>query len=301
MLSFVTKLGKNLLIASLIACCVFTNYDSTAQVHEPKMNKPEWVKPYKPFRIAGNLYYVGSYDLASYLITTPKGHILINTGIATSADMISKNIAALGFKVKDVKILLTNQAHFDHMGGMAAIQKISGAQMMADEGDVAVIQDGGNSDYIMGGKGSMFQPVKVDRVLHNNDKIILGGMELTILHHPGHTKGSCSYLFTVKDEKRSYKVLIANMPKALDEVVPSGMPGYKNVGKDFEYTYDAMPKLQFDIWFAAHSGQFDLHTKHKPGAKYDPLVFADRKGYDETIAELHKEYLGKIKKHKAAK
>ena len=286
---------KNILLFIVItASCVFIDHHAAAQVHEPDLDHPDWTQAYKPFRIAGNLYYVGTYELASYLITTSKGHILINTGLASSADMIRKNIEALGFNAADIKILLTNQAHFDHMGGMAAIQKMSGAQMMADEGDVQVIEDGGNSDYVMGGKGSLFAPVKVSRVLHDGDKIPLGDMELKVLHHPGHTRGSCSYLFTVKDDKHSYTVLIANMPKMLDEVKPAGMPGYADVGKDFKYTYNAMPKLKFDLWFAAHASQFDLHKKHKPADKYNPEAFRDRKGYDDAIRGLHKEYLAKV-------
>ena len=288
---------KHLLLIILLTTGLLSiNHRGSAQVHEPELDHPEWKQPYEPFRIAGNLYYVGTYDLAAYLITTSEGHILINTGLASSADMIRRNIANLGLSVGDVKILLTNQAHFDHMGGMAAIQVMTGAQMMADEGDVQVIEDGGNSDYIMGGKGSLFAPVKVSRVLHDRDNIRLGDMELTILHHPGHTKGSCSYLLTVKDEKRSYTVLIANMPTALDEVNPAGMPGYKDVGKDFEYTYSAMPKLKFDLWLAAHSSQYDLHKKHKPGDAYNPDAFRDRKGYVNAIKRLHKAYLAKVKK-----
>ncbi|MBS1689647.1 MAG: subclass B3 metallo-beta-lactamase [Bacteroidetes bacterium] len=277
---------------------MFFDYAGMAQVevHEPTLIDSTWTKPYAPFRIVGNLYYVGTYDLASYLITTPQGHILINTGLASSADMIRHNIEALGFKITDVKILLTNQAHFDHMGGMAAVQKMSGAKMMADAGDVGVIEDGGNTDYVFGGHGAMYEPLKVNRVLHDGDVISLGGMKLTILHHPGHTKGSCSYLFTVKDEKRQYRVLIANMPTILNDVNPAGMPGYANVGKDFEYTYNAMPKLKFDIWLAAHASQFELHKKHQPGDKYNPAAFIDRKGYDKLLDKLHADYITKARK-----
>ncbi len=268
-----------------------------ADVHEPKGGNPEWVKDYEPFQMAGNLYYVGSYDLAMYLITTSEGHILINTGLASSAKMIQNHMKKLGFKMSDIKILLTNQAHFDHMGGMAAIKKMTGAQLMINEGDVQVAEDGGASDYVLGGHGATFQPVKADRILHDGDKISLGITALTMLNHPGHTKGSCSYILTVNEGKKSYKILIANMPKMLPEVNPAGMHGYANVGKDFEYTYAAMLKLQFDLWVAAHAGQFRLHDKHKPGDKYNPEVFRDRKGYEEVIKSLQKEYLDKKDMH----
>jgi metallo-beta-lactamase class B len=253
-----------------------------------------WIKEQEPFRIAGNLYYVGSYDLSCYLITTPKGHILINTGIPGSDTLIRRHVEALGFKFSNIKIILTNQAHFDHVGSMAAIKKTTGAQVMVDEKDAAVIADGGNSDFIFGGHGPMFQPVKADRLLHDRDIIKLGGMQVMMLHHPGHTKGSCSFLFTVKDETRSYRVLIANIPSILSETTFPGMPTYPEVGKDYAYTLDTMPKIQFDIWLAAHSGQFDLQNKHKPGDGYRPEAFFDRKSYDETIDKWKKEYLKKV-------
>lgn len=147
-------------------------------VHEPADTPSECSKPYQPFRIVGNLYYVGTYDLACYLIVTPQGNILINTGLAHSADMIKSNISFLGFHLTDTKILLTTQAHYDHMGAMAKIKKMSGAQMMVDETDAAVMDDGGSSDYALGGKDPQYEPLKPDRLLHNGDTIALGGMEL---------------------------------------------------------------------------------------------------------------------------
>lgn len=267
---------------------------NSQQVREPQLNKPEWSAAYQPFRIAGNLYYVGTYDLASYLITTSQGNILINTGLAASAPMIKANIEALGFKFADTKILLTTQAHFDHMGAMAAIKKITGAKMMVDAGDSAVLADGGSSDYALGGEGMTFQPVKIDRILHDKDVIKLGDMQIVMLHHPGHTKGSCSFLVDVKDDKRTYRVLIANMPTIVTEKSFSDIPAYAEIARDYRYTLDAMKNLNFDLWVASHASQFDLHQKHKPGDAYNPVVFMDRKGYDEQLQELEKQFSKKL-------
>ena len=166
---------------------LITSLASVAQqVKEPKDLSPEWAKPYEPFRMVGNVYYVGTADLACYLITTPKGHILINTGLAASAPMIEANINKAGFKLADIKILLTTQAHWDHNGAMAEIKTKTGAKLMVNEKDVSSMEDGGNSDYAYGGSGSTFAPVKVDRSLRPNDIIKLGDMKLKILHHPGH-------------------------------------------------------------------------------------------------------------------
>lgn len=265
-------------------------------VQEPASVPADWNKPYPPFRIAGNLYYVGTYDLACYLITTSKGNILINTGLAASADQIRKNITSLGFKFSDIKILLTTQAHYDHLGAMAAVKKQTGAKLMVNEKDAGVVRDGGRSDYAFGDTVSSFVPMETDRLLRDKDTITLGAFKLVMLHHPGHTKGSCSYLFTVKDNKRSYRVLIANMPTIVTDRSFAELPSYPEIANDYGYTLKQMKKLSFDIWLASHAGQFSLHEKHKPGDKYNPSAFFDKKGYDSSMEELEMEYAGKIKK-----
>jgi metallo-beta-lactamase class B len=278
--------SRSLILVFTIVQIAFATSTSTAQTLAPLPNSsPEWVKDFAPFRIVGNLYYVGTYDLACYLITTPKGHILINTGIPGSDSMILRHVRALGFKVTDIHILLTNQAHFDHVGGMAAVQKATKAKMMVDAADAPILADGGNSDFVFGGKGPLFVPLNADRTLHDHDTIKLGDMAIVVLHHPGHTKGSCSYYFTVKDETRSWRVLIANIPTILDATRFPGMPAYPNVMKDYAYTLDTMPKIKFDLWFAAHAGQFDLHRKYQPGDSYNPTAFSDRAGYDAAIRD----------------
>jgi metallo-beta-lactamase class B len=273
----------------VIALLSFAAIRTTAQTLAPLPSfQPEWVRDFPPFRIAGNLYYVGTYDLACYLITTPAGNILINTGLPGSDTLIRKHIEALGFKSRDIKILLATHAHFDHVGAMAAIQHTTKAKMMIEAGDAPVLADGGNSDYIFGGKGPLFVPVKADRILHDHDTVRLGGMEIIVLHHPGHTKGASSFLFSVRDDKRSYRVLIANIPSILDETRFPAMPGYPDAMKDYAYTLDTMPKLKFDLWFASHASQFDLHTKYHPGDPCNPMAFADRAGYDAAISEQQK-------------
>jgi len=279
----------------LLAGLLLVNFLASAQkVSEPANTHPEWAKPYPPFQIAGNLYYVGTYDLGCYLIVTSKGDILINTGLAASAPIIKTSIETLGFKLADIKILLTTQAHYDHMGAMATIKKMTGAKMMIDAGDAQVAADGGRSDYALGGSISPYAPVKADRLLHNGDIVKLGGMQLVMLHHPGHTKGSCSFLFDVKDEKRSYRVLIANMPSIVTNKNFADIPAYPNIAKDYAYTIAAMKKLSFDIWLSSHASQFGLQSKHKPGDAYNPAAFMERKGYDAELNDLQDQFLNKL-------
>lgn len=264
-------------------------------VNEPKDHPAKWSQPYEPFRVAGNLYYVGTYDLASYLIVTNKGNILINTGLADSLPMIKNNIKKLGFKYSDIKIVLLTQAHYDHLGAMAAIKKETGAKLYVDQADADVLKSGGKSDYEMGKYGVTFEPIIPDYVLKNKDLVTLGDTKLMMLHHPGHTKGSCSYLFETKDNKRKYKILIANMPTIIIDKKFSEVTSYPTIQKDYEYTLKEMKKLDFDIWVASHASQFDLHKKHQPKDLYNPEVFMNKKEYLDEIDSLEKEYLNKLK------
>ncbi|TMI62716.1 MAG: subclass B3 metallo-beta-lactamase [Bacteroidetes bacterium] len=282
---------QNLVLTVVLS--LTTLFASAQEIKEPKTTA-EWTATYQPFRIAGNLYYVGTYDLGCYLITTSNGNILINTGLAASLDQIKSNIETLGFKFSDTKILLTTQAHYDHMGAMAEIKKQTGAQLMANEKEVDELVSGGQSDYELGVFGTSFKPIKPDRLLKGGDTVKLGGMQLVMLHHPGHTKGSCSYLFTVKDEKRSWKVLIANMPTIVTDKAFKDISSYPEIAKDYAYTFKAMKNISFDIWVASHASQFKLHTKHKPGDTYDPAAFIDQPGYDSALNDLQKQYERKI-------
>jgi metallo-beta-lactamase class B len=287
----VTKLSAVILLTAVLTAF---SLQSSAQDQKNLPVQESWIKDYTPFRIAGNLYYVGSYDLACYLITTSNGHILINTRVAESASMIKKHVEQLGFRFSDIKILLAAHAHYDHTGAIGAIKEMTGAKLMINENDVEAMEDGGNSDYLFGGKGSLFKPAKVDRILNNEkDTIEFSGMKITALHHPGHTKGATSFLFDVKDEHRSYRVLIANMPTVLDGT-KAGMAAYPNVAKDYAYTLNELKKLQFDIWLCSHASQFDLHKKRKAGDTYNPKAFADRKGYDTIVSDLYDAYVKKL-------
>jgi len=275
----------------LTAVFILVIFSVTAQqVNEPSSTPAEWSRPFQPFRIAGNLYYVGSYDLACYLITSKKGHILINTGLASSEELIKKNVKSLGFKFTDIKILLTTQAHYDHLGAMAAIKKETGAKMMVDEADADVMENGGSNDYALGGKGDMYAPIQADSLLHDGDSIRMGENVLVMLHHPGHTKGSCSFMVTTRDKKKTYKVLIANMPTIVTDKRFNEIAEYPDIADEYANTLRSMQQLKFDLWVASHASQFNLHTKHLPGDPYNPSAFNDRKGYDKLLDQLHQDY-----------
>jgi metallo-beta-lactamase class B len=283
--------------AVMVTFLLLSACSNAQKVIEPTSLNPEWSRSYTPFRIAGNLYYVGTYDLACYLIVTPRGNILINTGLASSTAVIKSNIESLGFQLSDTKIILTTQAHFDHVGAMAEIKRMTGATVVVNEKDAEVMRDGGRSDYVFGGESGSFEPVAVDRILKDNDVVSIGDSKVTALHHPGHTRGSTSYLLSVADEQREYRVLIANMPSIVVDKKFSDVTAYPDIAKDYAYTFKAMRSLSFDLWVSSHASQFGLHDKRKPGDDYNPSAFNDRQGYEKALADLEARYIAKLKQY----
>ena len=283
---------------SLLGAIIFLSFSLSAQTVQepPSAAHPEWSKPYPPFRIAGNLYYVGTYDLGCYLVATPKGNILINTGLAASALQIRANIEALGFRFSDTKILLTTQAHYDHVGALAAIQRLTGAKVWVNAPDDPVMRDGGSTDYAFGNGVSTFEPVKSDSLLKNGAVIRLDGAELVMLSHPGHTKGSCSYLLKTKDSARAYTVLIANLPTIVIEKAFADVIEYAGIARDYKTTFASLKSIRFDLWVASHASQFNLHQKRSPGDGYQPSRFNDRAGFNKAVADLEKQYNLHLKK-----
>ena len=248
---------------------------------------PAWNRPFPAHKIAGNLYYVGTEDLACFLITTPEGHILINTGLADSTPMIREGISKMGFRIEDVKILLNMQAHFDHVAAMTEIRNISGAKVFATEADAPIMEDGGKSDPQFGGK-QLFAPIRVDRRLKDGDTISLGGTELKVVSTPGHSKGSVSYTMTVDDGGRKRSVGIVNM---MTVVMPlKGMPTYPDIAADFKRSFARQKQLSPEIWVAAHASQYSLQHNMKRGS------FVDPDGYKTAVAEYEKNFLAELAK-----
>jgi metallo-beta-lactamase class B len=266
------------------------------------INVEAYVKPLAPLRIVGNLYYVGTYDLAVYLITTSAGNILINTGVNDSVAPIRANIEKLGFKFADIKLLLATHGHWDHVAGMAEIKRLTGARMLMHEEDAPLVESGGSMDYrFPNGRGPVYEPLKVDQRIKEGDKIKLGDVELTAIHHPGHTKGSTSFTYSVKEGGRDYKVLIVNMGSINPGVMVTGMPAFPNITDAYATTLKRQKELNPDIWVASHAGQFNMHQKYKPGDAYDPKRFVDPDGYQAKIQFYEKLYNAQLQKERASK
>ena len=258
-------------------------------------SNPEWTRPFPPFRMVGNIYWVGSYDLATYLITTPQGHILINTGVGETAKQIKAGVEQLGFSMADVRFITATHGHFDHVAGIAELKRMTGATVAVTGQEATLLESGGKTDFRFGNMaGAQFEPVKVDRRLKPGDKITVGGTELTVHHHPGHTKGATSFTLDVTDAGRTYRVGIVNMGTINGGVTLRGMPGYPDIAKDYARTFQAQKAMKIDVWLASHAGQFNMHAKYKPGAPYDANRFVDPKGFLAAVERLEKAYLTQL-------
>jgi metallo-beta-lactamase class B len=262
---------------------------------------PDWTRPFPPFRILGNIYWVGTADLSTYLITTNAGHILINTGLATTVPEIEAGIARLGFKLSDVKVLTALHGHWDHAAGLAGLKRHTGASVVMSDADAALLEDGGASDFRWASvPSSRFEPVRVDRRLKDQDTIRLGDVTLKAHHHPGHTKGATSFTLTVREGGRDYRVAIANMGGINPGVTMIGMPTYPTIAQDYARTFAAQKALPVDVFLASHASQFRLHEKYKPGDAYDPNRFVDPVGYMTAVEQLEKIYLAQLAKERGA-
>jgi metallo-beta-lactamase class B len=218
-------------------------------------------KPGEPFRIADNLYQVGSWDIGTYLITTPAGHILIDAGFDSTVPMIEANVATLGFKVEDIKILLNTQGHKDHAGGFAALKKRTAAQLMVSAADADLIERGGRGDFSLGDSFT-FPAATVDRRLKDGDIVSLGGAVLTAHLTPGHTQGCTTWSFETTDAGRALRVVDLCGLAVLDTTkIQRGMPGYPTIVEDYERTFATLRKLPIDIFIGAHLSYFDGRAK----------------------------------------
>jgi metallo-beta-lactamase class B len=248
----------------------------------------DWTTPIAPFRIAGNLYYVGSRDLASYLIVTPEGDILINSSFESSVPLIRSSIEQLGFKFQDVKILLISHAHSDHDAGSAEIKRETGAQYMVMDGDVPVVESGGAQDFQY--PDNRYPALKVDRVLHDADQVRLGDAVLIAHKTPGHTRGCTTWTMQVKDGQRLLNVVIVgswNVNPGYRLVDKPGQPAsYPGIAADFQRTFVLLAALPCDIFLGAHGAYFHMLEKlERLRAGASQNVWVDPSGYQAAVAE----------------
>src|SRR5215813_6006288 len=284
-----------MLIRTLILFAIFSG-NSLAQI------QPDWKEPFPPHRIIGNLYYVGSKGLASYLITTPQGHILINSNLESSAPQIKQSVEKLGFKFSDVKILLISHAHWDHDAGSARIKQFTGAKYMVMEGDVPVVESGGKADFQYGNMASnLYPPAKVDRVLHDGDEVKLGDTVLVAHLTPGHTKGCTTWTMKAQANGKSYDVVIVGSPNVNPGYKLKNNAAYPQIAQDYERMFRVLKALPCDIFLGAHGAYYGMEEKFARLKQGSANPFIDPDGYKKFVADKDQEFRAELKKQEAGK
>jgi metallo-beta-lactamase class B len=282
-------LVRSLLLFFVLAGSLFAQQD------------PAWTTPQTPYRVIGNVYYVGSKDLASFLITTPQGHILINSNLTSSVPMIRRSVEELGFRFSDIKILLISHGHFDHASGSAEIKRLTGAKYMVMDADVPVVESGGRDDFALGKSPEYrFPETKVDRVLHDGDEVRLGNVVLVAHLTPGHTKGCTTWTMKASEGGHSYNVVIVGSPNVLSSYKLVGDPAYPNMAQDFELTFRTLKTLPCDVFLGAHGIYFDMLKKFDERKDGAANPFIDPAGYQSFVAEKDQEFLAELAKQTAA-
>ncbi|MBS1794626.1 MAG: subclass B3 metallo-beta-lactamase [Acidobacteria bacterium] len=262
---------------------------------------PEWTEPFEPFRIAGNLYYVGSRGLANYLITTPKGHILINSDLEANVPLLRESVEKLGFKFSDIKILIISHAHWDHDAGSDTVKKLTGAKYMVMDADVSVVESGGKTDFQYGDDpNTLYKPTKVDRVLHDGDKVRLGGTVLVAHLTPGHTKGCTTWTLKVREAGKTYNAVIIGSPNVNPGYRFFNNASYPQIAEDYEKMFRVLKSLPVDIFLGAHGNYFGLETKYARMKQEGFAVFIDPEGYRKYVTDKEQEFRNELAKQKAA-
>jgi len=252
----------------------------------------EWNKPIPPFRIAGNLYYVGAVDIASYLITTPQGHFLLDGGFVETAPQIERNIVQLGFKLSDVKYLLNSHAHNDHAGGLAELKKVTGAKFVASEGDAGQLRKGGHGDFRFGDT-MLFPPIEPDKIVRDGETLQRGDQIMTAHLTPGHTRGNTTWTTRIKDCAKTYDVVFVGSQSSLDYKFV-GQESYPGIAADFEKSFAILKTLPCDIFLGSHGRFFHLVEKRERFMSGDPNAFVDPDGYRNYLSESEKDFRQKF-------
>jgi metallo-beta-lactamase class B len=236
---------------------------------------PDWHRPFPAFKIAGNLYYVGTADLAVYLINTPQGNILINSDFAEDVPLIHKSIEGLGFKYGDTKILLISHAHSDHDEGVGLIKRETGARLMVMDADVPAVES-----TAPGRPGA-----HVDRVLHDGDTVELGGSRLTAHLTPGHTKGCTTWTMQVHQGARTLNAVIIGSPNVNPGYVLVGNKDYPQIAQDYVKTFKVLKGLPCDLFLGAHGAYFGMKAKYEKAKAGETNPLIDPEGYKAYVAE----------------
>ena len=290
-------------VAAALASGVYVHAQGTpptvAQVAQ--MFNP-WKAPVPPRHLIGNINYVGAIGVSSFLITTPGGHILIDTGFDDTVPIIQKSVEQLGFKPTDIKIILSSHAHIDHVGGHAQMKQLTGARIFASAEDAKTIESGGADDFIPFPRETiLYAPARVDKIVEDGEKVTLGGVTLTAHLTPGHTRGATTWTMDVTEKGQTYHVVFFSSASINAGTKLVGNPIYPKIAEDFPVTFAKLKALPCDIFLAPHGGQFAMAEKFdrldRPG---EPNPFIDPAGFQKIVDQAERAFIRQLAQEKAS-
>jgi len=250
-------------------------------------------EPFPAHRVMGNLFYVGSKDIAVFLVATERGHVLINSGFETTVPLTALSVRKLGFKMTDVKYILASHAHSDHVAGHALLKKITGAKVLVMEGDDKVIASGGKGQYLY--TKSRWKPCKVDKVLKDKDVVKIGSLKLIARKTPGHTPGCTTWTWPLKAGTKTHNVVIIGSPNVNPGYQLVNNKAYPKIAKDFAQTFKVLKGLKCELFLGAHGAYYGLDAKFPNLKKGKKNAFIDAAGYKKYVLFKEMAYLKTLK------
>jgi metallo-beta-lactamase class B len=292
------RLAAFVLALSLgVAPQVLAEPSAAALAKDPKLfletasESLHWKEPAEPVKIVGPIYFVGTAGLSAWLITTSRGHILLNTGMPGSGPMIEASIRKLGFKPEDVKILIACHAHIDHVGALGYMKKATGAQVAIMDKEMNLLRSGGRTDFHYGKVAAFtFPQVAADRTLHDGDTIKLGKIKMTARLTPGHTKGATTWTTTVTEHGKKYVVVFPDGTSINPGYRVGKNPSYPGIADDYRHTLEVLESLHPDIWLGAHTDAFDFEAKCLRAVKEGAAAWVDPDGYKAWLARQRENF-----------
>jgi metallo-beta-lactamase class B len=259
-------------------------------------------RPFEPFRLIGNISYVGALDVSSFLITTRDGHILIDSGFEATVPMIRENVRKLGYRFEDIKIVLNSHAHLDHAGGHALLKRLIHAQLVMSEADAALLSRGGKGDFPpISDQIMAYEPAKADRIIHDGEQVSLGEAILTAHLTPGHTKGCTTWTMAVEDAGKQHHVVFYGSTTILPGVRLVNNPKYPQIVDDFTRTFAVLRSLPCEIFLAPHGSMFGLREKaQRQALRQKPNPFLDAEGYRAFLARSERGFQQQLEHERKA-
>ena len=280
------------IVFALIALLTLPHEVATAQF---PVN--EWNQPFPPFRIIGNIHYVGTNNLACYIISTKAGLILLDTAMQESVPIVRANVEALGFKLKDIKIMLSSHAHFDHVAGHADMKAATGAKVYATKADAEILASGGKKGFHP--LTPYYKPVKVDKILKDGATVRLGEVAMTAHMTPGHTEGNTAWTMQVEDNGKKYNVVFTSSMSINPGVRMIKNPTWAGVADAYAKSFQTLKSLSCDVFLGPHAPFFAMEAKvqkMKAGAATNPFI--DAQGYRDFLAGLEKAYNNQVQRER---